>query len=68
MRGGGAATAEGADLLHASALDFESDSAKKDFALLADENADVGKVSKKFIKAIAQHRNWDREKQVKIPA
>ncbi len=64
-----AATGEGVDVLHASAIDFESDAAKGDFALLADEKADVGKVAKKFIKAIAQHRNWDREKAAKtIPA
>ncbi len=64
-----AATGEGADVLHASAIDFENDAAKGDFALLADEKAEVGKVSKKFIKAIAQHRNWDREQVAKaIPA
>jgi catalase len=63
-----AATGEGIDLLHASAIDFDHDAAKDDFALLADEKADVGKVSKKFIKAIAQHRNWAREKVANVPA
>ncbi len=61
-----AATGAGVDLLKASAIDFGS--GRKDFGLLAEENADLGKLSKKFIKAIAQHRNWDRETVAKIPA
>ncbi|MEO7167126.1 MAG: catalase [Spartobacteria bacterium] len=61
-----AATGAGVDLLKASAIDFGSTG--KDFGLVADENADVNKVAKKFIKALAQHRNWDRETTAKIPA
>ncbi|HEY3661728.1 MAG TPA: catalase [Chthoniobacterales bacterium] len=61
-----AATGAGVDLLRASAIDL--DAAKKDPALLVDEKGDAKKVSAKFIKAIAQHRNWDREKTANIPA
>ena len=63
-----AATGEGVDLLHVSAIDFDDGATKNDFALIADEKGDAKKVSAKFIKAIAQHRNWGREKMAKIPA
>ncbi|MEO6870924.1 MAG: catalase [Chthoniobacterales bacterium] len=63
-----AATGAGVNLLHASAIDFEGDATKNDFALFADETSDVNNVAKGFIKAIAQHRNWDREKIAMIPA
>jgi catalase len=61
-----AATGDGMELLRASAIDL--DSAKNDPALLVEEKGDAKKVSAKFIKAIAQHRNWDREKTANIPA
>jgi len=61
-----AATGDGVELLRASAIDLNS--AKNDRALLVDEKGDAKKVSAKFIKAIAQHRNWDREKIANIPA
>ncbi|MGI8432074.1 MAG: catalase, partial [Chthoniobacterales bacterium] len=63
-----AATGEGVDLLHASAIDFNGEATKNDFALLADAKSDVSKTAKKFIKAIGQHRNWEREKIANIPA
>ncbi|MDQ6622321.1 MAG: catalase [Verrucomicrobiota bacterium] len=64
-----AATGAGVGVLKASAIDFENGAMKDDFALLAHENSDVSKVSKKFVRAIAQHRNWDREQRaMKVPA
>ncbi len=61
-----AATGAGVEVLRASAIDLEA--AKKDPALLVDEKGDAKKVSARFIQAIAQHRNWDREKTANIPA
>ncbi len=61
-----AATGKGVELLRASAIDMKS--TKSDQALLVDEDGDAKKMSTKFIKAIARHRNWDREKTANIPA
>ncbi len=61
-----AATGAGVGVLRASAIDLEA--AKDDPALLVEEKADARKVSARFIKAIAQHRNWDREAKANIPA
>ncbi|MDP9005053.1 MAG: catalase [Verrucomicrobiota bacterium] len=66
-----AATGEGVALVRASSISVEASGGKKaDPALIAEEKGDAKKISAKFIKAIAQHRNWDREKLVKdaIPA
>jgi catalase len=56
-----AATGEGLDLIRASSISTGKDS-HKDPALIFDENGDAKKLVPNFIKAIAQHRNWDREK------
>ncbi|MGI8438497.1 MAG: catalase-related domain-containing protein, partial [Chthoniobacterales bacterium] len=61
-----AATGAGVELLRASSIDL--DVAKGDPALFADDKSDAKKISAKFIKAIAQHRNWDRETKANIPA
>ncbi len=61
-----AATGRGVEVLRASAIDLEA--AKKDPALIVEEKSDAKKVSGRFIKAIAQHRNWEREKTANIPA
>ncbi|MGI8890934.1 MAG: catalase [Chthoniobacterales bacterium] len=61
-----AATGEGIELLRASSIDLEA--AKDDPSLIVDEKGDAKKVSARFIKAIAQHRNWDRETKANIPA
>ena len=61
-----AATGAGVELLRASAIDLEA--AKDDPGLLVEEKGEAKKVSAKFIKAIAQHRNWDRETKANIPA
>ena len=62
-----AASGAGAKLLRASAIKLETNKSN-DPALIVDENGDAKKVAAKFIKAIAQHRNWDREKIAQIPA
>ncbi len=64
-----AATGEGLELVRASAIPTDKNKSN-DPALILDENGDAKKVSSKFIKAIAQHRNWDREKaaQANTPA
>ena len=68
-----AATGEGVDLdsrfLHPIAPD-QGKEPGNDPALIVEEKSDANKISEKFIKAIAQHRNWDREKTAKetIPA
>ena len=59
------ATGEGVELSHASAVPQDE---KGDPALIASENGDATKIASRFIKAIAQHRNWDREKKAKISA
>ncbi len=61
-----AATGGGIELLRASSIDLEA--AKDDPGLIVDEKGDAKKASARFIKAIAQHRNWDREETAKIPA
>ncbi|HEY1770268.1 MAG TPA: catalase [Chthoniobacterales bacterium] len=63
-----AATGEGVKLLRASAIPLDDKSVKSDPAVFADGKSDAKKVSARFIKAIAQHRNWDREKIANIPA
>ncbi|HMJ05673.1 MAG TPA: catalase [Chthoniobacterales bacterium] len=69
-----AATGEGVQLIRASSIPMTSggpgENARIDPALIVEEKSDVKKVSARFIKAIAQHRNWDREKfaQGTIPA
>ncbi|MEO5720568.1 MAG: catalase [Chthoniobacterales bacterium] len=61
-----AATGGGIELLKASSIDLAA--AKKDPALVVDENGNAKKVGARFIKALAQHRNWDREATANIPA
>jgi catalase len=69
-----AATGEGVELIRASSIPVEAGgkgkNGKPDPALIVEEKSDAKKISAKFIKAIAQHRNWDREKFAKeaIPA
>jgi catalase len=69
-----AATGEGVELIRASSIKMNDKAKgkndKTDPALIVEENGDAKKISAKFIKAIAQHRNWDREKIAKatIPA
>lgn len=68
-----AATGEGVELIRASSINAEADNkgtSGEDPALILEEKNDAKKISAKFIKAIAQHRNWDREKiaQKSIPA
>ncbi len=45
--------------------DYADDSVIKEGVVISD---DVAKLSKQFIKAIAQHRFWEREKPRKVPA
>ncbi len=58
-----AATGEGVELIRATQV--PADEKQNDPALILDEKGDAKKVASKFIKAIAQHRNWDREKFAK---
>ncbi|MGI8508062.1 MAG: catalase [Gemmatimonadaceae bacterium] len=57
-----AATGEGVGLLKASAVRMSDKSAGSDPGLIMNDNANAGTVSAPFINAIAQHRNWNREK------
>ncbi len=61
-----AATGAGVGVLRASSIDL--DAAESDPALFTDDKSDAKKIASKFIKAIAQHRNWDRETKANIPA
>ena len=56
-----AATGEGIDLVRASAIPT-GEKKGSDPALILGEKGDEKKIGAKFSKAIAQHRNWDREK------
>ncbi len=64
-----AATGEGLDLIRATSIPIGKDG-PKDPALILDESGSATKVAKHFVQAIAQHRNWDREKiaQARVPA
>ncbi|MGI9086537.1 MAG: catalase [Chthoniobacterales bacterium] len=61
-----AATGEGVNLVRASSVPVpngpNNTKGKSDPALIIDEKGDAKKISAGFIKAISQHRNWDREK------
>ncbi len=69
-----AATGEGVELIRASSIPTDAASKGKnepvDPALILEEKADARKISARFIKAIAQHRNWEREKSANatVPA
>ena len=67
-----AATGEGAELISASAIAKGKDDREEadDPALLLPEKGGAKEILAKFIQAIAQHRNWDRElpAKAKIPA
>ncbi len=69
-----AATGEGAQLVSASSIKMPDGAKEKkapgDPALIVAKDSAAKDVSAKFIKAIAQHRNWDREKIAKaqVPA
>ncbi len=56
-----AATGEGVNLIRASSIPTDQNGSA-DPALLVEEKSDAKKISAKFIQAIAQHRNWEREK------
>ncbi len=62
-----AATRDGVEVLRASAIKLDDDLVKNDPAMFFDGKSDAKKVSAKFIQAIAQHRNWEREKTANIP-
>jgi catalase len=71
-----AATGAGADLLRASYIRMGSDdgtgankpAAPKDEAVVVGGDEQARKVADAFIKAIANHRNWAREKIDQVPA
>ena len=68
-----AATGEGVEIIRASSIplpDMKVNDRSADPALIVEEKSEARRISATFIKAIAQHRNWDREKLVKdtIPA
>jgi catalase len=57
-----AATGEGAELIAAcpSIPPAPAEGEDPDPALIVDDNGRIGSVVKRFIEAIAQHRNWTR--------
>jgi catalase len=61
-----AATGAGVELIRASSIPTpdvaKGKNGSADPALIVEEKGDAKKISAKFIKAIAQHRNWAREK------
>jgi catalase len=71
-----AATGAGADLLRASYVKLGNDdgtdasakAAPKDEAVIVGADGQARKVADAFIKAIANHRNWAREKMDQVPA
>jgi catalase len=68
-----AATGAGTKVIAASSIGkkgAEGQEKSADPALIVEENSDANKISARFIKAIAQHRNWEREKaaQASVPA
>jgi catalase len=71
-----AATGAGVDLLHSSYVklgndeggDAETQAAPKDEAVIVGSDGQARQVASAFIKAIANHRNWAREKMDQVPA
>lgn len=69
-----AATGKGVELLKASYVGdiSESEDGKSPFdaeeGVIASQDNRTGKVATEFIKAIAQHRHWSREKKAQVPA
>ncbi|MBA3607815.1 MAG: catalase HPII, partial [Chthoniobacterales bacterium] len=59
-----AATGEGVELIRASSVPVPEKGREdgSDPALLINEKGDDNEISARFIKAIAAHRNWAREK------
>ena len=63
-----AATGEGVDLLKTSEVQkVMGSSVQTDQAVITGQSSDVKKTAKSFIEAIAQHRNWARQKD-QVPA
>ena len=63
-----AATGEGVDLLKASEVQkVMGSSMQADQAIITDQKSDAKKIAKLFVEAIAQHRNWARQKDL-LPA
>jgi catalase len=66
-----AATAEGVNFLKACELrgiDLEDSSKSEAQGVIAAPQADAGQVAKMFVKAIAEHRFWNRSEKAKVPA
>ena len=68
-----AATGLGVDLLNASSInggknDSDTSQALEDRGVVIGSDAQAGKVATRFIEAIAQHRNWNREMEDQVPA
>jgi catalase len=70
-----AATTEGIDLLTAAFLKADSSAGKRkpntfvvEEGVILSRSAQNGRVATEFIKAIAQHRAWSREKRDQVPA
>jgi catalase len=63
-----AATAEGVDFLQACELKGVNLDNSQDQGIIADRKSDTSQVAKTFVKAIAQHRFWNRSEKAKVPA
>jgi catalase len=71
-----AATGAGVDVLRASYLGAvkkgkaasDGKGVVSDEGIVTGDDAQVGKAAAEFIKAIAQHRHWSREKKEQVPA
>ena len=62
-----AATGEGVDLLKTSEVQKVMGSSTADQAVITDQSSDAKKAARLFVEAIAQHRNWARQKDL-VPA
>jgi catalase len=66
-----AATQEGVELLQASDLkgvSLDGASTANDQGVIAAREQDASKVAQAFVKAIAEHRFWNRSQKAKVPA
>ncbi len=63
-----AATGAGIELLRASYVGAGDQGSKADEAVVTGDDGQARKVAADFIKAIAKHRNWAREKVDQVPA
>lgn len=63
-----AASGEGVELVRASHINAAKNPKEKDVGVVLSEDGKLQKAADAFIKAVAQHRHWEREQMPTVPA